>query len=60
VDPLSVCYAGQGQSGLIVGFASTPEERIRDAVAKLVAVLRRELDLSSSHGLALLASRHTP
>src|SRR5690606_31519463 len=53
VDPLSVCYAGQGQSGLIVGFASTPEERIRDAVAKLVAVLRRELDLSSSHGLAL-------
>src|SRR5690606_3298004 len=27
VDPLSICYAGPSQSGLIVGFASTPEER---------------------------------
>lgn len=44
VDPLSVCYAGRATSGLIMGFASTPEERIRDAVATLTGVLRRELD----------------
>ena len=35
VDPLSICYAGQPHSGLIIGFASTPEERIRAAVATL-------------------------
>lgn len=45
VDPLSICYAGQGPSGLIIGFASTPEEKIPGAVAKLVSVFRRELDL---------------
>jgi GntR family transcriptional regulator / MocR family aminotransferase len=45
VDPVSVCHAGQGPSGLIIGFASTPEEQIPAAVAKLVAVLRREVDL---------------
>lgn len=45
VDPLSICYAGHGPSGLIIGFASTPEEYIPAAVAKLAAVLRRELDL---------------
>jgi len=44
VDPLSICYAEGGPSGLIIGFASTPEERIPRAVAKLVAVCRRELD----------------
>ena len=45
VDPLSICHAGQGPSGLIIGFASTPEEQIPAAVAKLLAVLRREVDL---------------
>jgi GntR family transcriptional regulator/MocR family aminotransferase len=45
VDPLSICYAGQPKSGLIMGFASTPEERIPAAVATLVSVFRRELDL---------------
>ena len=44
VDPLSVCYAGRGPSGLIIGFASTPEERIAAAVGTLAAVCRRELD----------------
>ena len=44
VDPLSVCYAGRPRSGLIMGFASTPEERIPGAVATLVSVLRRQLD----------------
>jgi DNA-binding transcriptional MocR family regulator len=45
VDSLSICYAGAGRSGLIMGFASTPEERIPAAVTTLAAVLRRELDL---------------
>jgi GntR family transcriptional regulator/MocR family aminotransferase len=45
VDPLSVCYLGPARSGLVVGFASTPEELIPAAVATLAAVLRRELDL---------------
>jgi GntR family transcriptional regulator/MocR family aminotransferase len=45
VDPLSICYAGPGRSGLILGFASTPEERIPVAVARLATVLRGELDL---------------
>jgi GntR family transcriptional regulator/MocR family aminotransferase len=45
VDPLSICYSDHSRSGLIIGFASTPEERIPDAVATLVEVLRRELDL---------------
>lgn len=45
VDPLSTCYAGQGRSGLIIGFASTPEELIPAAVGTLAMILRRELDL---------------
>jgi GntR family transcriptional regulator/MocR family aminotransferase len=45
VDPLSVCYAGDGRRGLIIGFASTPEERIPHAVGTLATVFRRELDL---------------
>jgi GntR family transcriptional regulator / MocR family aminotransferase len=45
VDPLSICYAGPGRSGLIIGFASTPEKSIPGAVARLAAVLQRELDL---------------
>lgn len=45
VDPLSICYAGRSSSGLIIGFASTPEERILDAVLTLTSVMRRELDL---------------
>ena len=43
VDPLSVCYAGKGPGGLIIGFASTPEEHIPAAVGKLVSELRRQL-----------------
>jgi GntR family transcriptional regulator / MocR family aminotransferase len=45
VDPLSTCYVGPPRSGLILGFASTPEERIPAAVLGLADVLRRELDL---------------
>jgi len=45
VDPLSVCYTGEPRSGLIIGFASTPEERIPAAVTTLATVIRRELDL---------------
>ena len=45
VDPLSVCYTGEPRSGLIIGFASTPEERIPAAVATLATIIRRELDL---------------
>ncbi|HTP40614.1 MAG TPA: PLP-dependent aminotransferase family protein [Steroidobacteraceae bacterium] len=45
VDPLSVCHVGPPRAGLIIGFASTPEERIPAAVATLAKVLRRELDL---------------
>jgi len=45
VDPLSVCHVGQPRYGLIIGFASTPEEQIPTAVGTLAAVLRRELDL---------------
>lgn len=44
VDPLSICYDGRGTSGLIIGFASTPEERIPLAVATLAGEFRRELD----------------
>lgn len=44
VDPLSVCYENRDARGLIMGFASTPEERIPSAVATLAATLRRELD----------------
>jgi GntR family transcriptional regulator / MocR family aminotransferase len=45
VDPLSLCFAGPGRSGLIIGFASTPEHAIPRAVASLAGVLRRQLDL---------------
>ena len=34
----------KGPRGLIIGFASTPEERIPAAVGTLVSVLRRQLD----------------
>jgi GntR family transcriptional regulator / MocR family aminotransferase len=44
VDPLSICYDGRGTAGLIIGFASTPEEHIPAAVATLADELRRELD----------------
>ena len=37
VDPLSICYAGPGRSGLIIGFASTPEKSIPGAVARLAS-----------------------
>ncbi len=43
VDPLSTCYASGGRSGLIIGFASTPEELIPAAVATLVDTFRREV-----------------
>jgi GntR family transcriptional regulator/MocR family aminotransferase len=43
-DPISHCYARDWRrSGLIIGFASTPEENIRPAVRKLVGVLRRAI-----------------
>jgi GntR family transcriptional regulator/MocR family aminotransferase len=45
VDPMSICYASGGHSGLIIGFASTPEELIPAAVATLAGVFRRQLDL---------------
>jgi GntR family transcriptional regulator/MocR family aminotransferase len=45
VDPLSVCHAVRPRHGLIIGFASTPEDRIGAAVRTLAGVLRRELDL---------------
>lgn len=45
VDPLSVCHATRPRSGLIMGFASTPEAHIPGAVRTLAGVLRRELDL---------------
>ncbi|MEP7314982.1 MAG: PLP-dependent aminotransferase family protein, partial [Pseudomonadota bacterium] len=46
VDPLSTCYVNaEPKAGLIMGFASTPEERIGPAVRILVAALRGELDL---------------
>ena len=45
VDPLSVCYSDRRRHGLVIGFASTPDERIAGAVATLVQVLRSELDL---------------
>jgi GntR family transcriptional regulator / MocR family aminotransferase len=44
VDPLSICYDGKKTSGLIIGFASTPEERIPLAVATLAREFLRELD----------------
>jgi len=41
-DPLSHCYARDWRrSGLIIGFASTPEDVIRPSVRKLVEVIRR-------------------
>jgi GntR family transcriptional regulator/MocR family aminotransferase len=40
VNPLSVCYDREpGRAGLIIGFASTPEERLAAAVHKLVGVI---------------------
>ncbi len=40
VDPVSVCYDREPhRAGLIIGFASTPEERLAAAVRKLVSVL---------------------
>jgi len=45
VDPLSICYTDAARAGLIIGFASTPEEEIPAAVATLAAVFGRELDL---------------
>lgn len=42
VEPLSDCYAGSAaKTGLIIGFASTPEERISPTVQILAGVLRR-------------------
>jgi GntR family transcriptional regulator / MocR family aminotransferase len=42
VDPLSVCFRqAPQQPGLIIGFASTPEERIGPSVRLLADILRR-------------------
>jgi GntR family transcriptional regulator / MocR family aminotransferase len=39
--PFSSCYlSGRGACGMTIGFASTPEEQIGPAVAKLAAVIR--------------------
>lgn len=38
--PVSICYAGAARAaGLILGFASTPEERIRPAVRTLAGII---------------------
>src|SRR5690606_34932207 len=40
--PLSACYAAEPQqSGLILGFAATPDDQIRPAVRHLAAAIRR-------------------
>lgn len=45
VDPLSICHQRVWRrSGLIIGFASTPEEQIRPAVAMLIAVIKRVME----------------
>lgn len=49
-DPLSQCYARDWRrSGLIIGFASTPEEDILPAVRKLVGVLRKVIAAEHPH-----------
>lgn len=49
VDPLSVCYVRDWRrSGLVMGFASTPEEKIEPSVRTLVDVLRREVEARRS------------
>lgn len=41
--PMSACYVAEPrQSGLILGFAATPDERIRTAVRQLASVIRRQ------------------
>jgi GntR family transcriptional regulator / MocR family aminotransferase len=41
VHPLSTCYANPtGRCGLIVGFASTPEEKMRPSVRTLAQIVR--------------------
>jgi GntR family transcriptional regulator/MocR family aminotransferase len=45
VDALSRCYVrAPRRSGLIMGFASTPEEQTRSAVGMLASVLRQVMD----------------
>jgi DNA-binding transcriptional MocR family regulator len=45
VDALSRCYVrAPRRSGLIMGFASTPEEQTRPAVGMLVSILRQVID----------------
>ena len=45
VEPLSVCYAGSdAKVGLILGFASTPEEQIVPSVRILARILRGALE----------------
>lgn len=39
--PLSPCYAGAPRQGLILGFANTPEEQMREAVRHLRRVVER-------------------
>jgi GntR family transcriptional regulator/MocR family aminotransferase len=51
VDPLSACYARDWRrSGLIMGFASTPEEKMQASVRILVGVLRRALEARNPAG----------
>jgi GntR family transcriptional regulator/MocR family aminotransferase len=50
VDPLSVCYAGSGaKAGLILGFASTPEEQIVPTVRTLACIVRRAPTAPGTH-----------
>ncbi len=45
VDALSRCYVrAPRRSGLIMGFASTPEEQVGSAVGMLAAILRQVID----------------
>jgi GntR family transcriptional regulator/MocR family aminotransferase len=45
VDALLRCYVrASRRSGLIIGFASTPEEQTRPAVGMLAAILRQTID----------------
>lgn len=45
VEPLSVCYAGAAREfGVILGFASTPEEQIMPSVRTLARIVRRALE----------------
>lgn len=50
VEPLSVCYAETTpKAGLILGFASTPEEQILPTVRTVARILRHALETPGAH-----------